>query len=483
LNGNGSHDPDGEIVAYLWEQTQGTLVSLSSPTNTFTSFTAPAVGSDGELLAFQLTVTDDAAATAFSACSVYVLKNLTSDSDNDGVADDLDTFPNDPTEWTDNDDDGIGDNLDADDDNDGMTDAWEILSGLNPMEPDANEDPDDGSVDDIYLDPSDTDPLVPENTDGYTDPVSAPANTAPDVPVIDTASPVVRVGLTPVLVSGDYCDTDNDGHYQSWWQISTETDFTTLVLDDKSEIQLTAYTVGEMILDIDTAYYWRVKYIDARHGTSGWSPTATFTTIDAESSDDTDINGIPDAQEVDSSVDLNENGIFDQFENSILCVATVEGEALVGVETISDNVALVSIKSLPTDTIPDQSVKVAFGLIGFKLYLPSGVKTAIVNLHFSEKVPNDALLYKYKADSGWEVVENATIDVNGRRLTLIVEDGGKDDEDGVENGVIVDPSGIAFAEADPSYSDSVSTEAVSSPGGGGGGCFILTCMNGVATGK
>jgi hypothetical protein len=83
---------------------------------------------------------------------------------------------------------------------------------------------------------------------------------------------------------------------------------------DKSEIQLTAYTVGEMILDIDTAYYWRVKYIDARNGTSGWSPTATFTTIDAESSDDTDINGIPDAQEVDSSVDLNENGIFDQFE-------------------------------------------------------------------------------------------------------------------------------------------------------------------------
>jgi hypothetical protein len=66
------------------------------------------------------------------------------------------------------------------------------------------------------------------------------------------------VDLTPVLVSGVYFDADNDDHFQSQWQISTESDFSTLVLDETSKTQLTAYTVGEMVLDVDTEYYWRV---------------------------------------------------------------------------------------------------------------------------------------------------------------------------------------------------------------------------------
>ncbi len=44
------------------------------------------------------------------------------DSDNDGVNDVDDAFPNDSTEWADADGDGIGDNADTDDDNDGVTD-------------------------------------------------------------------------------------------------------------------------------------------------------------------------------------------------------------------------------------------------------------------------------------------------------------------------------------------------------------------------
>ena len=35
------------------------------------------------------------------------------DSDNDGISDDRDAFPNDPTEWADGDDNGTGDNADA----------------------------------------------------------------------------------------------------------------------------------------------------------------------------------------------------------------------------------------------------------------------------------------------------------------------------------------------------------------------------------
>jgi len=53
--------------------------------------------------------------------------NSDPDSDNDGVNDVDDAFPNDPTEWLDSDGDGIGDNADTDDDNDGVTDPVDVV--------------------------------------------------------------------------------------------------------------------------------------------------------------------------------------------------------------------------------------------------------------------------------------------------------------------------------------------------------------------
>lgn len=67
----------------------------------------------------------------------------TVDSDNDGVPDDQDAFPSDPTEWLDTDGDGIGNNKDTDDDGDQIPDFWEIQYGLNPLDKtDADKDPD-----------------------------------------------------------------------------------------------------------------------------------------------------------------------------------------------------------------------------------------------------------------------------------------------------------------------------------------------------
>ena len=55
------------------------------------------------------------------------------DDDDDGVADTDDDFPTDPSEWSDNDRDAIGDNADTDDDNDGLTDAEESEVGTDPL--------------------------------------------------------------------------------------------------------------------------------------------------------------------------------------------------------------------------------------------------------------------------------------------------------------------------------------------------------------
>ncbi len=62
------------------------------------------------------------------------------DSDVDGVPDYRDAFPNDNTEWADNDGDGTGDNADLDDDNDTLSDLTEIANNYDPLDPDMDGD-------------------------------------------------------------------------------------------------------------------------------------------------------------------------------------------------------------------------------------------------------------------------------------------------------------------------------------------------------
>jgi len=59
---------------------------------------------------------------------------------------------------------------------------------------------------------------------------------------------------------------------------------------------------------------------------------------------------------------------------------------------------------------------------------------------------------------GWQDYSDHVVEYDGtnKSVTIEVKDGGYGDADGVENGVIVDPSG----------------PGVSTSGGGGGGCFI-----------
>jgi len=57
----------------------------------------------------------------------------TTDTDGDGVGDNADAFPNDPTETTDTDGDGVGNNADDDDDGDTMPDDYENANGLDPL--------------------------------------------------------------------------------------------------------------------------------------------------------------------------------------------------------------------------------------------------------------------------------------------------------------------------------------------------------------
>jgi uncharacterized protein YndB with AHSA1/START domain len=72
LDASNSSDPDDGIASYLWNQTAGTPVTLSSATAVQPTFTAPDVGPSGESLTFQLTVTDSGGLQATDVCTVTI---------------------------------------------------------------------------------------------------------------------------------------------------------------------------------------------------------------------------------------------------------------------------------------------------------------------------------------------------------------------------------------------------------------------------
>lgn len=423
LDGSASTDVDGHLTDYRWDQIGGTDVAIDGYAAARAAFTAPPVGSVGETLTFRLTVSDDAGSSSSATVTVDVYDSTPTGSVNDGGSSGPAPIPIAFDEWT---------------------------------EPASDSPGSDGDPDDA-TDTGEPAPVV--------DPETGLGNAAPDAPVIYEPIQIDRVGLTPVLVSSAYFDLDGDRHHRSQWQIGTDETFSDLILDATSCVQLTAYAVGEMILESDAQYFWRVRFIDDRNGRSDWSAPSTFTTLAADGSDDANGDGVPDAQRVEDAVDVNRNGLSDIDEDNLMTINTVEGEATVGVETLSEGCTLMAVKSLPTAGLADQSVKMGFGLVGYKLYLAEGVRTATVKMHFSRQVPEDARLYKYTIDAGWTAYDDdeAPFAPDRMSVTMVLEDGGVGDEDGTPNGVIVDPIGIATVDAPPVTTDSATLSTGNGP--------------------
>ncbi|MCP4979528.1 MAG: hypothetical protein GY935_03415 [Gammaproteobacteria bacterium] len=115
-----------------------------------------------------------------------------SDRDGDGVEDSLDAFPDDPNEWADLDDDGIGDNSDVDRDGDGISNDYETQVGTDPN--DAGSTPPD-------LDGDGTPDSLDNDRDG--DGVDNSQDAFPDD--ANESSDLDGDGI------GDNTDTDRDG--------------------------------------------------------------------------------------------------------------------------------------------------------------------------------------------------------------------------------------------------------------------------------
>jgi len=386
------------------------------------------------------------------------------DSDGDGVPDNQDAFPSDPKETMDTDGDGIGNNADADDDNDRMPDAWEKQYGFDPLKDDASEDEDGDGLSNLdeYL--AGSDPIVPRG------------NHEPDAPALAGPSDRQVVESTPELSTGAFFDPDSgDFHSATQWRINRQSD-NACVFDVSSEYFLTRLHVPKLILADDEDYVWQARHYDKYGVPSQWSAGRSFTT--RVNPDDTNRNGIPDEQEITTPSDLDGDGTWDSDQNTIKCVKTGEGKSL-GV-SFKGSSTVARVESIAVENESDTNTYASaagssnyfpFGLINFKLVMKQPGAQAEITIYFSEPAPQNGRWFKYDPiETTWTDISDQTdFSADLMAVTLHLEDGGYGDADGIANGIIVDPSGVAVL-SDSMESGSGAADAAA----GGAGCFIST---------
>jgi hypothetical protein len=345
------------------------------------------------------------------------------DSDGDGFPDGQDAFPVDPKEWADTNGNTIGDNADN---------------------------------------------------------AAAAEKQAPEAPVLISPVDDEVVSTAAVLKTGTFhAPGAGIAHGKTRWQVFRDEDGV-CVLDIQSPTALTGLTVPKLVLDEGTSYFWRAQFIDTEGTASDWSDYEDFATATTDS--DLNANGIPDAQEVASKADLDNDGLKDNQQATIKSVKMEGTTVQIGVSIKGCPTAL-AVESVESED-PQQSEAYAsasslwlpFGLINFRIAVLKPGDQAAIKLYFSDPAPAKSQWYKYDPIAGsWtDFSAYGSLAANRRSLTLTLRDGGPGDADGVANGVIVDPAGVALASSsgeDAIVSDSVG--GLDTPSGSGGrGCFI-----------
>ena len=391
------------------------------------------------------------------------------DSDNDGVSDGSDNCPSTPNaDQLDYDNDGLGDVCDDDIDNDGLDNGTEQVFGTSSYTWDTDED----TISDF------------DEWHAYEEDVVKPNNSRPLQPsVISPANGASDVVTNPVIIGSAFADPDmpdGDYHETTTWQIALDSSFTDMVYAKEGDVYLTSLPVGDLVLPVGTLFYARVKYADRAPKDSLWSDTITFTTADAD--DDTSGNGIPDDQDVDGSIDLDDDSVADIDQpEEIKCVNTVVNNGIQICVKRHTNISFIHnvISVDPVDIIDTQNrpSELPAGLIRMRLETDTVGAEAIVTVYFSKNIDTGTLWFRHDEDTGWEDFSaHAASGTEPDTMILTLTDGGFGDSDGVANGIIVTTGGIDKAlveEEDPD--DDLPDDPEGSgntDGGSSGGCFI-----------
>ena len=169
---------------------------------------------------------------------------------------------------------------------------------------------------------------------------------------------------------------------------------------------------------------------------------------------DSDSDGVPDFED-DYPAD-NTRASFQSASGLGKVDIEIDAGVLEEVEAVSDTSASVDQTGKP------DGYKFKYGLCSFNITGLASGQIVTVTLTFPNAL-SDSAEYFMNDGSGFEAFANAT--TSGQTVSLTLQDGGDGDTDGLANGTIVDPGGVAVLS---------SSSGGSGGGGGSGGCFIDT---------
>jgi hypothetical protein len=187
-----------------------------------------------------------------------------------------------------------------------------------------------------------------------------------------------------------------------------------------------------------------------------------------------DSGGLSDFDTVE--ITIRENGIHNLPDDVITFYSTADTDKVLGIR--SDNGAdLVSLYAVDpeSDNVADRNgmpENLIYGLIDFKIKIDTpDINSTTVTIFLPESVPEGYKWYKYSQTRGWyDFSANVSFNSERNQLSFTLVDGGTGDDDGEQNGIIEDPSGLGVGPANSTSTDS------NRSGGGSGGCFIDTLV-------
>jgi hypothetical protein len=192
--------------------------------------------------------------------------------------------------------------------------------------------------------------------------------------------------------------------------------------------------------------------------------TWEFTTIAA--SPDTDDDGVPDNEDDHPGNKGKGSPPSSRGKGKFLIDATdTVGASLAFTEGIAETSPSLNQAGKPSGyDFPD-------GLVSYQVTGVAPGGTATVKITFPSGIPAGSKVYKV-GPAGFKEVGNPAI--QGNTVTLTLTDGGPGDSDGLANGVIVDPVGVAA----PAESGTGSIDLSSASGGGGCSVAVRTGSGG-----
>jgi hypothetical protein len=284
------------------------------------------------------------------------------------------------------------------------------------------------------------------------------------------------VDLQPELRGTAFVDADqDDSHVRTQWRIKTSaSELVTMDMICHGH-NLTDLRMPGFVLDPLISYNLQVRYFDQSDQPSPWSIPVVFST--AADPDDLNDNRVPDSQEVDYFVDLNQDGIDDADQDSrVISILNYNGslKLALGTETGGPPIGILAVANVNPSTLPEPFYtpeEMAYGLLRYKLSIPNPGQEVAVTIYLSDPIDPTTPWLRYDSVMGWEDISgDIHIDPDGTRITRYVIDGGPGDADGLANGIIIDQCGPLTVE-DASVSNA---EGTASDGVEATTCFIQT---------